>query len=123
MGEEGLGIGPGRVWLVPLGEDGEPAGEPQEMTGVSEFSWGEDPGLEGGLQGGPDGALGENDLVTNCGSGQVWSLEFTMEDVASGDEVMALLWGMTLAEYRDWVRWIREMKWLSRVTGLSWGLV
>lgn len=119
--EEGLGMG--RVWLVPLGDDGEPMGEPQEMTGVSEFSWGEDPGLHGGLEGGLDGALGDDRLVMGRGSGQVWSLEFTMEDVANGDEVMALLWGMTLAEYRDFRLWLVEREWLSRVTGLSWGLV
>lgn len=117
-------VSPGKVWLVPLGDDGEPAGDPQEIrkAGVSDFSWGEDPGLDGGLQGGPEGTLGENDLGVSRGSGQVWSLEFTMEDVASSDEVMALIWGMTLAEYRDWRRWLGEMKWLSRVTGLSWGL-
>ena len=118
--EEGLGMG--RVWLVPLGDDGEPMGEPQEMTGVSEFSWGESLGLHGGLEGGLDGAPGDDRLVMGRGSGQVWSLEFTMEDVANGDEVMALLWGMTLAEYRDFRLWLVERAWLGLMTDGVWGL-
>lgn len=120
-GEDRWGVRPGKVWLVPLGEDGEPMGEPQEMTGVNEFSWGESLGLHGGLEGGLDGALGQDDRLV-MSRGLTFSLEFSIGEGEGQDEVRALLWGMTLAEYRDFRLWLVERKWLSGVTGLSWGL-
>ena len=117
----------GRVWLVPLGEDGEPMGEcrydvtSQEMTGVSEFSWGEDPGLHGGLEGGLDGALGQDDRLV-MSRGLTFSLEFSIEEGEGQDEVRALLWGMTLAEYRDFRLWLVERAWLGLMTDGVWGL-
>ena len=113
----------GKVFLVPLGEDGQLVGEPQDVTatGVSGFSWVESLGPDGGLEGGLDGALGQDDRLV-MSRGLTFSLEFSIEEGEGQDEAMALLWGMTVEEYRDFRRWISEREWLARVTGLSWSL-
>lgn len=119
-------VRPGKVWLVPVGDDGEPMGEPQEMTGGATFGWGDDwgvdQGLHGGLEGGPSGALGDDRLVMDStGLGKTTSMSFTI-DPDRTEEVMALIWGITVAEYRDFKRWVFEKEWLERVTDGVWGL-
>lgn len=117
--EDEFEVTPGRVFMVPLGADGQPHGEPQEMrTGV--FDWGHevDPGdssgLDGGLLGGPEGAL------PGISSGS-WSMSFELEAGENGEVLAALFMGKTVEEYRDHLRWVQENAWLEKLTGLNWG--
>lgn len=131
MGPEGRAEGeefkvtPGRVFIVPVDDKGEPHGEPLEWGPLDEvglgfargFDWGQGDGLglEGGLHGWPDGAR------AYAGGGESWSVTLEISGEVS-DDTMALLWGMTVEEYRDFRRWLEERAWLERVTGLGWGL-
>ena len=121
--EEEFRITPGRVFMVPLGPDGKPS-EPREWSPLQEvgltdfkFDWeddgGHEEGLDGGLQGRPDGAL-----IEEVGK-RSWSvsMEFSGE---VGIEVRALMVGKTVEEYRDLLQWARESAWLEKVTGLNW---
>lgn len=116
VSEEGeFKVTPGRIWLVPLGEDGEPM---SESWAIDRVDWGEgqglDGGLDGGLQGGPRGALMETGREISVS----WALELTGE---RSEVISALIMGMSVSEYRDLVRWAEESAWLARVTGLNWG--
>lgn len=129
-------VTPGRVFIVPLDDEGKPHGEPLEWGPLDEvglaagsvdlargFDWGREVdqdsglglGLDGGLERGPDGARME------ARGGETWNLrlEFSAE---ISDETMALLMGLTIEEYRDLRQWLRERAWLERMTGLGWGL-
>lgn len=120
MGPEEFKVTPGRMFMVPLGADGQPHGEPIEWGPLQEvnfdggFDWGHEEGLDGGLLGGPDGALV-----------QTGKLSYTMElELSSGEfsyPLMAILMGKTEAELRDLVQWARECEWLEKLTGLNWG--
>lgn len=119
---------PGRVFIVPLGVEGKPHGEPLEWGPLDEvnfavgsvdpargFDWGQREGLDGGLDGGLHGAR------AYARGGEGWSVTLEISDEVS-DDTMALLWGMTVEEYRDFRRWLEERAWLERMTDGAWGL-
>lgn len=113
-------LGVGRVFMVPLGPDGEPMAGTEVPVTAMEFGWGEDSGwgddlgLDGGLRGGPDGALVQTGPLSYS-----MELEFTSEEFSY--PLMAILMGKTEEELRDLVQWARELEWLEAVTGLNWG--
>ncbi len=129
MGQDSFDITPGRVWLVPIDENGKlmaPAAditEAMSWNSAGGFDWGlgqgedrgRDWGLDGGLEGGPDGALGGNGL------GGRWEVQFEISGGIS-EETAALLMGFTIEEYRDLMQWMIEERWLKRLTGLNWRL-
>lgn len=123
MGPEGeFRVSPGRVFIVPLGPDGEPRDSPREWGPLDEvglnfargFDWGSGEGLEGGLQGWPDGARME------AHGGDTWNIQLEFSGEVS-EETVALLMGFSVEEWQDLKRWAVESAWLERVTGLNWG--
>lgn len=121
---DGFKIEPGRVWMVPVNDEGEPYGEPHQWNiGRVENLWldeggqEDDPGLDGGLEGRLDG--GPEGPLAGFGAGP-WSMEVEV----SPEEALrwrAVLAGRTLEEYIDLARWVQQARWLRALTGLNWG--
>ena len=112
-------VGLEKVWMVPLGPDGEPMIERGVELGAKtqgfRFSPAEDWGSEDGLG---DGLRDDSRICLS--ETKTWSMDLELGSVPV--ETMALLWGMTVEEYADMIRWMKEKRWLVYLTGEEWSL-
>ena len=122
----GEGKGVGKVWLVPLGPDGEPELSAMTEARGSTFSWGEGPEEDSGFgdSSKDDSDNRWDDMIAGSTN---WSMELKFVDYGSGEsrKLFALLAGMTEAEVQDMWDWAAERKKLKAILGgeLIWGLV
>lgn len=117
-----------KFWIMPLGEDGQPDGEPVDISKTVTFNWDTDGGLYGGLPGEQAEAEGSTSRVGDegwdPGIGRTlevsWSMELNQEKVY---ELWALMTGLSVEQVKDLLQWAEESKWLRGMTGDIWNLV
>lgn len=121
----GEGKGVGKVWLVPLGPDGEPELSAMTEARGSTFSWGEGPEEDSGFEDSSrdDNQNGWGDMIVGQNRTS-WSMDLKLE-VADSRKLFALLTGMTEAEVQDMWDWVDERVKLRSLLGgdVIWGLV
>jgi len=115
--------GKGRIWLVPRGIDGQLDGEPIELGATMVRGWGEDMGLNGGLQGAQTGAEGSTGQDGGGWPRGVYRTTFKLDlDEEAQIQLISAVTGWTLEQVRDWKQWATELRWLERVLGSEWAL-
>ena len=111
MGPEDEGVGKARIFMVPLGPDGEPMMEHGVELGAKTEGFTFSPGEDWGS---------EDDRTEDLSKTGTWSMNLDLGPIPI--ETVALLWGMTVEEYTDMIQWMKEKRWLVYLTGQEWSL-